>query len=370
MKKNLRVVLIIIVSLMIVGIISSIVLYNINDEEIMYTITYDYLNKTETIKEGELLSKLPIPTKDGYEFLGWFTDIIDGNKIENNTKVEKNMTLYARWEKIKNLEIHFMKADVYYDDAILIRSNDTTIFIDGGRGYNSVIEYLDDLSITDIDYVIGSHTEYDHIDAQSLIIDKYNVKNVIYPNDIYNCGCRCDNKDVGKVKKSLDNKNIKATVQSVPSKLDIGDISLYFLAPFALYCNKNNNSFVFILKYYDNTFMFTGDADSAMHNYNKLNENAKKLGLSSAKVDVVKYPHHGNETLDNNFIDSVGAKYFIVPNSKFPRFPTKDNLNKLKNKGIEVYRQSDSKTGNILITSNGKDINFTMDINSKDLRNN
>ena len=116
----------------------------------------------------------------------------------------------------------------------------------------------------------------------------------------------------------------------------------------------------------NNKFMFTGDADSAMHNYNKLNENAKKLGLPSAEVDVVKYPHHGNETLDNYFISSVKAKYFVVPNNKFPRFPNTDNLNKLKNNGIEVYRQSDSKTGNILVTSDGNEIKFTMDVNAID----
>lgn len=362
MKNSVRYILVIFLSLIVIGIITSIILYNTGNHDITYTITYTDL-KTETKKDGELLNELPTPTKEGFEFLGWFTDSENGEEVESNTKVISDMTLYPHWKLIKNLEIHFMKADVYYDDAILIRSGESTIFIDGGRGYTSVIEYLDKLGITDIDYVIGSHTEYDHIDAQALVIEKYNVKNVIYPNDIYNCGCRCDNLDVGKVKSALNKKNIKAMVQSVPSKLDIGDMSLYFLAPFALYCNKNNNSFVFILEFGENKFMFTGDADSAMHNFKKLNENAIKLGLPDATVDVVKYPHHGNETLDDSFINSVKAKYFIVPNSKFPRFPTTSNLNKLKNKGIEVYRQSDSKTNNILITSDGNEIKFTMDYN-------
>ena len=108
--------------------------------------------------------------------------------------------------------------------------------------------------------------------------------------------------------------------------------------------------------------MFTGDADSAMHNHKKLLENAKKLGLEDITVDVVKYPHHGNENLDDSFIKAVKAKYFIVPNNNFPNYPSSSNLNKLKNNGVTVYRQSNSKTGNILITSDGNEIKFTMDV--------
>jgi len=364
MKKTM----IIIISIFIIGIIFGIIYFSfIKEPEIKeYTINYVDLNKTITIKEGELLKDLPTITKDGYEFKGWYTSNIDGEEIVSNWKVTSNLTLYARWEEISKLEIHFIKADGYYDDAILIKTNKATIFMDGGRGYNNVIKYLDDLGITDIDYIIGSHTEFDHIDAEALVIDKYNVKNVIYPNDIYNCGCRCDNKDVGKVIKSLNNKNIKAKVQSIPSKLDIGDMTLYFLAPFALYCNKNNNSFVFILEFGNNKFMFTGDADSAIHNHKKMLENAKKLGLSDIIVDVVKYPHHGNENLDDSFIKAVNTKYFIVPNSGFPNYPSSSNINKLKNNGVTLYRQSNSKTGNILITSDGNDIKFTMDVEAHD----
>ena len=42
--------------------------------------------------------------------------------------------------------MHFINADSYYDDAILIRSDKATIFIDGGRGKNAVIKYLNDLN--------------------------------------------------------------------------------------------------------------------------------------------------------------------------------------------------------------------------------
>ena len=118
--------------------------------------------------------------------------------------------------------------------------------------------------------------------------------------------------------------------------------------------------------YGNNSFMFTGDADSALRNPNKLVKNAKELGLENINVDVFKHPHHGNETLSNSLFPAINAKYFIVPNYGFSRFPNQTNLTNIKNRGIKVYRQSESKTGNILITSDGDNIEFIMDVVAKD----
>ncbi len=265
-------------------------------------------------------------------------------------------------ETLGTMKIHFINAGGYYDDAILIQTNKATIWIDGGRGKERIIPYLRSKNVTTIDYIIGSHTEYDHIDAEGEIIRNFDVKNVIYANSIYSCGCRCESKDVKSVLSALNSKNMKASVQSVPSKLDIGNMTLYFIGPSKLTCNKNNNSFIFILKFGNNTFMFTGDSDSPLKDVNTLTTNAKALGLSNINVDVVKYPHHGNEWLSDNFINAANAKYYVVPNMNCANVPNNSFRNAMKNKGVPVYRQSDSKTGNILITSDGTNITFTMDV--------
>lgn len=264
-----------------------------------------------------------------------------------------------------NLEIHFI-ASGYYDDAILIRTNQATIWIDGGRGKTAVMKYLNELKIADIDYVIGSHTEYDHIDAQGEIIKNFNVKHALYPNSITSCACACTGDDVRSVNEALKSKNMTAEVQQVPSKLQIGDMMLYFLAPYSIGCNKNNNSFIFILQYGNTKFMFTGDADSDFNNLTTLEQNAKNLGLTGYEANVFKYPHHGNGILANKFYDNAKIQYVIVPNFNAKQHPNQTVLNTLNSKGIKVYRQSDSKTGNILIKSDGNNITFTMDIEAKD----
>ncbi len=51
---------------------------------------------------AETIKDMPEPTREGYNFLGWFTDPTDGEKIteEDNVPVKSNMTLYAHWEEI------------------------------------------------------------------------------------------------------------------------------------------------------------------------------------------------------------------------------------------------------------------------------
>ena len=108
--------------------------------------------------------------------------------------------------------------------------------------------------------------------------------------------------------------------------------------------------------------MVTGDSDSPLNNVTTLTAKAKEIGLSDIKVDVVKYPHHGNMWLTDKFIEATDPKYFIVPNINTADKPNQSFRTAMQKRGVKVYRQSDSKTGNILITSDGKTINFTMDV--------
>ena len=52
-----------------------------------------------SFKEYDTLSNtLPTPTRDNYTFLGWYTEPIDGDKVDNNTVVSKDTTYYAHWQ--------------------------------------------------------------------------------------------------------------------------------------------------------------------------------------------------------------------------------------------------------------------------------
>ena len=292
------------------------------------------------------------------------------NKVNKTTvkiKDENNKELMINCSnpsiKLNPLEIHFI-ASGHYDDAILIRSNDTTIFIDGGRSNcaQNDINYLKNLGIEKIDVMIGSHVEEDHIAAQADIINNFDVSRILYSVDIYKCqwNCQCENSDVSRVLNALNNKGKHAEKIDIPTILKFNDITLYFIGPLNIGCNKNDNSFIFILTYGNNTFMFTGDSYSSFNNADALEKNALNLGLNNIKVDVLKYPHHGNNPLPSKTMNKFLPRIIVVPNYKASQYPSSSNQNIIRNYNASMYRQSDSTTGNIVLISDGNNITVEM----------
>lgn len=55
----------------------------------------------KNIKKNAKLGTLPKAKRNGYTFAGWYTAKTKGTKVSANTKVTKNLNLYAHWTKVK-----------------------------------------------------------------------------------------------------------------------------------------------------------------------------------------------------------------------------------------------------------------------------
>ena len=56
--------------------------------------------ESQEVEYGEKAVKPEDPSKDGYNFMGWYTDATFKNYYDFNTPVTSNLTLYAKWEEI------------------------------------------------------------------------------------------------------------------------------------------------------------------------------------------------------------------------------------------------------------------------------
>ena len=257
----------------------------------------------------------------------------------------------------------------HYDDGIIIRTGAATILIDGGRKgcYKEVNSYLKGLGVKTIDAIIGSHTDDDHIDAEADIIRNYKVLNAYYPVELSTCYSKgyCDKSTDGQaVLKACKEKGLTPKVIKAGTKLVIGDMTLYFIGPPGYKTTGshrgNANSFIFILKYKNNTFMFPGDADSGTFNVSKNKSYANKLGIS-LDIDVLKYPHHGNTSIETAILNAMSPKYILIPNYNASKYPNSSNRQKIKNTGAYIYENA--RDGNIVLKSDGK--NITVRTNQK-----
>ncbi|MDE7161121.1 MAG: InlB B-repeat-containing protein, partial [Anaeroplasmataceae bacterium] len=82
------------------------------DQVAEYTVTFQSNGgsavQTQTIKEGQRATKPADPTREGFEFKGWYQDqnLTSQWNFEVYT-VLKNITLYAKWEAKQSVEAKY-----------------------------------------------------------------------------------------------------------------------------------------------------------------------------------------------------------------------------------------------------------------------
>lgn len=95
------------------------------DGENTYTVTYDYNYedkgeyRTMKVEEGEPIGEMDPPVREGYRFVGWFTDPEEGEEISSDEIFAENLTLYAHWTEHQTVlpkPDHPSEADNYYWD--------------------------------------------------------------------------------------------------------------------------------------------------------------------------------------------------------------------------------------------------------------
>ena len=68
-----------------------------------YTVTFNAnggsVSPSSAVTTDGKLRALPIPTRSGYDFVGWYTTASGGDRVTVNTVFTKNTTIYAYWEK-------------------------------------------------------------------------------------------------------------------------------------------------------------------------------------------------------------------------------------------------------------------------------
>ncbi len=74
-------------------------------EATKYTVRFDSNGgssvASKTVKENAVLAKPADPIKEGYKFVGWYTDAELTTSYDFTAKVTNGFTLYAKWEEVK-----------------------------------------------------------------------------------------------------------------------------------------------------------------------------------------------------------------------------------------------------------------------------
>ncbi|WP_412728528.1 ComEC/Rec2 family competence protein [Geobacillus stearothermophilus] len=242
----------------------------------------------------------------------------------------------------KTLSVHFI--NVGQGDSIYIKApNGEDILIDGGNKDGSdVVAYLKKQKVKDIEFMIATHPDADHIGGLDEVLKAFPVKNVYAPKVSHTSQAYKDFLTAVKNKK-LTIKTAQANVT-----LPIKGVTAKFVGPVKTYSKSDTNDWSAVLRlaYGKNAFLFTGDAEFKA-------ESDMIKAKQPLKADVLKVGHHGAKTSTSTaFLNAVKPKYAVISVGKNSYgHPTKEVLNRLKAAKVTVYR-TDQK-GTIVFTSNG-----------------
>ena len=253
----------------------------------------------------------------------------------------------------KNNYFSIHTIDVGQGDSILIQTpNSKNILIDGGdnNSHHIVSNYLKKKKVKNIDYIIATHFDSDHIGGLDNIIDKFKVSSIYAPN------YKSNTKSYENLINSCLNKNLDLQYLKQGDFINIEDnISLTVLSPSYIQEENNLNSIVFKIDYKNKSFLFTGDAE-ANNEINIINS------YDMSDTDFIKIGHHGSSSsTTEEFIKEVSPDIAVISCGYKNQYghPHKSTLDTLDDNNVLTYRTD--ILGNIVFYSDGNTIFTTKD---------
>lgn len=258
----------------------------------------------------------------------------------------QNDTVYALVGDEGELRVSFI--DVGQGDSEFIElPNGETLLIDAGTNETGadVVNYIESLGYSSIDYVVGTHPHEDHIGGLDDVIRTFDVESVYMPK------VTADTKTFEDVLDAVAEKGLSInTAKAGVSIVDVEDLSVKMLAPVLdEYDNTNDYSAVIRIVYDDTSFIFMGDAE----------QYAESLITGDVSADVLKVGHHGSSTsTGEEFLQRVSPSYAVISCGFDNSYghPHIETMEKLGSLGIPVFRTDEM--GTIVATSEGSEISF------------
>ena len=266
-----------------------------------------------------------------------FANTVSDEGESYNNKNEQQVEFVAQ----EDLLIDFI--DVGQADSILIRNQDEVMLIDAGTNEagETVVNYLEKLGITKINYLIGTHPHEDHIGGLDDVINNFDIEQIYMPK------IETTTKTFEDVLEAIENKNLTVIAPNKGDKIELGQaVGKFMTEPILDKDNLNLSSLVLRLEFGNTSYLFMGDAEE---------ENEKTINWP--KTDVLKVGHHGSSTSSSeNFLNQVQPQYAVIMAGKDNSYglPKQEIIDKLNNIGSEIYRTDED--GTIQIISDGNNI--------------
>jgi competence protein ComEC len=258
------------------------------------------------------------------------------------------------------------------DSALITFPNGETLLVDGGGQMNFGVTYVQnefsdepelfepdkyrigetvvsaflwEKGYAQIDYILATHADGDHIQGLVDVAKNFSVKAAFFGRTPFN------DENFSELYSVLQKRRIEVARLVKGDVLTFGDVKIEILFPTGRdEISGNNQSLVLRIIYGTQKFLLTGDIE----------KEAERELLDASEFlrsDVVKVAHHGSRTSSTQeFIDAARASIAVIPVGKESPFghPHAEVLTRWKNSGARIL--TTGERGTISISTDGRDL--------------
>jgi competence protein ComEC len=248
--------------------------------------------------------------------------------------------------------------DIGQGDAVFIEApNGAQVLIDGGPPSGKVLSELGHMMPfydRDIDAVIATHPDQDHIGGLPEVLARYSVGTLFEP------GIPSDNGDYVAMEQAGEKADVRKILARAGMKIHLDkNTTLEIFYPdrdLPAKIETNRASIVARLTYGNKSFLFTGDLPQEEEEY-LVTKDGPLL-----RSNVLKFGHHGSRTSTSEiFLTDVAPEYGIVSAGKDNRYghPRQEVLNLAEKYHVSVFR-TDTQ-GRIVFKTDGNIISYSVE---------
>ncbi len=251
------------------------------------------------------------------------------------------------------LRVDFL--DVGQGDAALVTMPDgTTLLVDSGGntteasrriGETVVSEYLWWRGLSQVDYVLATHADADHIDGLNDVLRNFSIRSALVARS------PADDPEFSKFSQTIAETRTNLKTIQAGDTIRFGEVETNVLwPPVGGYTSMNNDSIVLRIKFGQHSILLTGDIEKAA-------EGSLIASQQELKADVVKVPHHGSKTSStDSFVLATRPTFAIISVGQHSMFghPHKEVVERWQSNGATVL--TTGNCGTITVATDGKDL--------------
>ncbi|MDA1348797.1 MAG: MBL fold metallo-hydrolase [Chloroflexi bacterium] len=238
---------------------------------------------------------------------------------------------------IPALTVHFI--DVGQGDATLIvAQNGESMLIDGGLSRERIRDRLTALGVTDLDAVLATHPDADHIGGLIEVLEMFDVERFYWNGQTRETLTYLELMAAAEAEATL-------TVSRRGDTIPLGDLTVKVLHPSALSGDSNVDSIVVEVSCGTVEILLTGDAESPSE--------AEMLGASVlSDIDLYKVGHHGSKTSTSaEFLARIAPEFGVISAGQRNQYghPDGEVVDRLTTAGVDLW-MTDVSGGDDTIT--------------------